>query len=778
MRFLHWLTVPLNSGEIGLPLWSLYVATVVIITVFVVSLTLILTFGGESLFEEKSLKLVLIKGSFHLICTLFYIPLTSFILSLSFCSPQNDDVALDFRTLYNESNCWGIQSIFIRSSLLLLLVFLFCCVLSYHLCCYDGNPCSKRPFARAYSHVQFWLFLSKSVLLLIYYFLPFRPWLFRTVYLFCSLFIPFLVITRLPFYKSTSNLRYVIFLSLWTATAFCYLINLIYISNHVTQSKQGSVVLLTWTFLVVLFSFIHYLACKNSINRYYRRPLNNDVSSLAPNSLPSSNLYQNPFIGVLPDMDESDTYGTENELETETHEPLDTITNQPIKLPPINFVWQVELFTRFLQPKPHRVENHLAVVSIKSLINALDCDLNLRHRFLLHYYQFYADNLRRRTNTGTEAANAQSSYILQKSLREARELHKDCLDCLIQFWKTLTVENARIAKLPLITDKLRSLKTSADNIFKLLLNSFPDSREVLSVYAKYIREINMDGETAKRIEDSVDMQSSSEGTSSRAPSQALSTDYTPSMSKGVRKKRKKRRMLLEVGTDDQSHHHVERLSRIMLVSFTLVGVVTILSFIYFTNTLSDVSNRAQQLIESSHILAVANKILPETQLLGYYFDDGEQYKTQILEDAEHIGYHARRVFMGSDSLTNTSSYICPRVNDAPLSEIHDELVSEFLMKPTFLSFSYSGTNPPVSHAKILNYWEIVLSYSMAAVDFVTSFDGRNLFGNNHYRFLLHNGRAMNRGGQEFWTKTLEASLEFFNLSRLISSISLLLCFAA
>ncbi|KAL0246099.1 hypothetical protein GEMRC1_007315 [Eukaryota sp. GEM-RC1] len=209
MRFVHWLTVPLTSSEFNIRLWSLYVATVVTIAVFFTSLTIFLAFGQEHL--EYSLKLVFVKALFHLVCTLFYIPLTSVILSLIFCSPQIDDVSLNFRTLFDESNCWGIQSILIRTSLLLLGVLLFCCVLSYSLCCYDGNPCSKRPFARAHSHVQFWLFLSKSVLLLIFYFLPFRPWLFRTVYLFCSLFIPFLVVTRLPFYKSNSNLKYVIF---------------------------------------------------------------------------------------------------------------------------------------------------------------------------------------------------------------------------------------------------------------------------------------------------------------------------------------------------------------------------------------------------------------------------------------------------------------------------------------------------------------------------------------------------------------------------------------
>ncbi|KAL0241312.1 hypothetical protein GEMRC1_006547 [Eukaryota sp. GEM-RC1] len=725
-----------------------------------------------------------------------------------FCSPQNDDVSLNFRTLFDESNCWGIQSILIRSSLLLLLVLLFSCVLSYHLCCYDGNPCSKRPFARAHSHVQFWLFLSKSVLLLIFYFLPFRPWLFRTVYVFCSLFIPFLVATRLPFYKSHSNLKYVIFLSLWTATSFCYLINLLYVSNHVTQSNQGTVVLVTWTFLVVLFSIIFYRICKNSINRYYCRP-SKDESSLTLTSA-SSNIPQHSLsIGVLPEMDESDTDWSEKQFPSRES---NTITKPSIKLPPIKSDWQVELFTRFLQPKPLRSlpedkdlaalifdhigdrfneivdvllfkinfelfikQNHLALVSIKSLINALDCDLNLRHRFLLYYYQFHADDLRRRTNTGTEAVDAKSSWMFQKNLREAKEHYRNCLDCLIQFWNTLTVENARITKLPFITDKLRNLKASADNIFKSLLNSFPDNREVLSVYAKYIREINMDEETAKLIEDSIEMQSSigSEGTGSHAPSQAFSADYSVAISKGGRKKRKRKgRLSLEVGTEDQSHRHVERLSAIMFISFTLVGVVTVISFIFFSNTLDGVSNRAQQLVEGSHILAMANKIIPEVYLYSHhYFKNGSRFRAQILEDSEHIGYHARRVFMGSNSLTTPSSYICPRVNEAPLNEIHDDLVSEFLRNPSLLSYTYRTTNPPFSHTKVLNYWDTVLRYGMAAVDFVTSYEGKNLFGNKHLNYLLQNRRAINRGGPEFRRTILSAMTNVFNMSRFISFVS-------
>ncbi|KAL0243343.1 hypothetical protein GEMRC1_005904 [Eukaryota sp. GEM-RC1] len=770
MRFVHWFTVPITSSQFNVGLWPVYIATVVIIALFIFSLTIFLAFGRDHI--DYSLKLVFVKGSVHLVCTLFCVPLISILLSFMFCSPQNDDVFLHFRSLFDESNCWGIQSILIRSSLLLLLILLFCCVLSYHLCCYDGNPCSKRPFARAHSHVQFCLFLSKSVLLLIFYFLPFRPWLFRTVYLFCSLFIPFLVATRLPFYKSNSNLKYVIFLSLWTAASFCYLINLIYVSNHVTQSKQGTVVLTTWTFLVVLFSVIFYLICKNSINRYYTRP-----SSKTPTSVPSSNPPQHSFsIGVLPDMDESDTEGSNKPLSSYETTPT---TDPSIKLPSIKRVWQVELCTRFLQPKPHRApledkdlaflifdqtgdrfnehvdasmfkinfevfvrENHLAVISINSLINGLDCDLNFRHRFLLHYYQLCADDLRRRTNTGAEATDAKSSIAFQKNLREAKELHKDCLDCLIQFWRILTSENSRIDKLPLITDKLRNSKASADNIFKLLLNSFPDNREVLGVYAKYIREVNMDDESAKLIEEAVEIQSSigSEGTSSHAPSQALSADYSTAMSRaskgGRRKRKKKNRLSLSVGGGDQSHQHVERLSRIMFISFTLVAVVTIISFVFFSNTLNDVSNRAQQLIEGSHISIMSNKIVTEVQLYSHYFEDGEHYKQQILEDSEHIGYHARRVFMGSDALTHPSSYICPRVNEAPLDQVRDEIILDFVRKPSLVSLSFRNTNPPVNHAKVLNYWETVLSYSIATVDFVTSFDGQNLSRNNYFRYLL------------------------------------------
>ncbi|KAL0246229.1 hypothetical protein GEMRC1_007442 [Eukaryota sp. GEM-RC1] len=561
-----------------------------------------------------------------------------------------------------------------------------------------------------------------------------------------------------------------------------------------------------WTLFVVLFSIIFYLICKNSINRYYSRP-----SSKTPTYVPSSNLPQHSLsVGVL-DMDESDTDWSEKQLPSiETT----TMADSSIKLPPIYHVWQVELFTRFLQPKPLKAspedkdlaflifdyigdrfsehvetllskinfeifirENHLAVVAIKSLINGLDCDLNLRHRYLLHYYQLCADNLRRRTNTGTEAADAKSSIALQQNIREAKELHKDCLECLIQFWNSLAVDNAHIAKLPSITDKLRNLKASADVIFKSLLSSFPDSREVLSVYAKYIREINMDEETAKLIEDSIEMQSSigSEGTGSHAPSQAFSADYSTALSRaskgGRRKRKRKSRLSLEVGKEDQSHQHVERLSRIMFISFTLVAVVTVISFVFFSNTLNDVSNRAQQLIEGSHILVMSNKIVAEAQLYSHYFENGDQFKKQILEDSEHIGYHARRVFMGSDSLTKPSSYICPRVNEAPLNEIHDDIIMDFIRNPSLVSMIYRNTNPPVSQTKVLNYWETVLSYSIAAVDFVTSYDGENLSRNNYFNYLLQNRRTMIRGGHAFWSRILEASADFFYVTRLISIVS-------
>ncbi|KAL0229023.1 hypothetical protein GEMRC1_013643 [Eukaryota sp. GEM-RC1] len=104
---------------------------------------------------------------------------------------------------------------------------------------------------------------------------------------------------------------------------------------------------------------------------------------------------------------------------------------------------------------------------------------------------------------------------------------------------------------------------------------------------------------------------------------------------------------------------VSVLSRMIFGSFGLLIFVSLISVWFFSNTLSDVGNRAQQLLESSHVLTASNRAIVEARLYSIFYNSTLEpfLKQEITRLTEHINYHARRVFMSADALTTTSSFL-------------------------------------------------------------------------------------------------------------------------
>ncbi|KAL0243216.1 hypothetical protein GEMRC1_005777 [Eukaryota sp. GEM-RC1] len=518
-------------------------------------------------------------------------------------------------------------------------------MLKFVTCSYDCNPCSKRVFARSNSTCQFYFFLAQTVIPTVFYLFPFRKWLFRTIYLLCSVVIPFLFITRIPFYKALSNIKYVLILSVWSGTALTYLVHLIYLHTIESADVQGLVVLGTWSASILIFGLTYLVSCKYFINMYYNL---NHVSEEAKK--------QNSSLNTISYSVSVDSQGESEDIPSVNISiPQPKQVNQSVI---IKKSWQVELSTRFLQPKPSKAsdedkekacslytywterlaedldlllsktafqlfvrENHMSVVTLTSTISAMDLDLSFRDRFLLSYYQKSCEELRRLTNTGHEGGDLRSSRIYQKNVKEVRELVTACLDTLLSFWKILAHPSAEVSKLPQLTDRLRKYKKAASGQFSFLTTNFPN-KEVLSIYANYIRDVNMDEEIARSIEEAIDMQSASgsEVTGSQANSQVISGRSV--ISRTTSKGRKRTAGIVEsldTSADGSKAHKVTRLSTMMFISFTLVVVVTLVSMGFYFSTMDDLTNRVQQLIESSHILVMSNKLTIEAIRYGTFF---------------------------------------------------------------------------------------------------------------------------------------------------------------
>ncbi|KAL0239934.1 hypothetical protein GEMRC1_010042 [Eukaryota sp. GEM-RC1] len=378
-RLLYYLTIPLTSKELDISPWTMFASTMTFLGLICLGLCVYFVFGDDHI--ESSSLLPVIKASTHVLVCFLYFPILTILLSFLSCG--SDDTS--FLTLFPPDDCWHWHSILVRSILFLLTIVFVVIVLYCSICAYDCNPCSKRIFARSNSTCQFWFFIAQTVLPIVFYLFPHRKWLFRSLYIFFSLLVPFLFITRLPFYKSLSNIKFVLFLSVWTGTALTYFANLIYL--HTIESANVQAATITST------SIITQTLLKNF-----------------------KTTFQNvPFSVVLDSQEETEDPPSVN---------IPIPKQLPVNPSVIKRSWQVELATRFLQPKPSKAseedkeaafsiysrwsepftedidlilsktafqlfvrENHMAMVGLTTTVNTMDIDLSFRHRCLLVYYQ-------------------------------------------------------------------------------------------------------------------------------------------------------------------------------------------------------------------------------------------------------------------------------------------------------------------------------------------------------------------------------------------------------
>ncbi|KAL0245196.1 hypothetical protein GEMRC1_009276 [Eukaryota sp. GEM-RC1] len=791
-RVVQFLAIPISVASSQIYSWTSYF-TILISSVCFIALLCLTTSAHSSS-----------KLSSHSSVPFFTSPLVSVLTSSLTCLPLDSTPPLLFHPFFSLEDCWSIGGILIKIVSAVVIVALFLITLVFYTCAADVSPLSKRLWSRSTSLSHFWLFISKNVIVFSFFLFPFRVWLFRSLYILASIVVPVLFIRTIPFYKKQSNQYFCLSISQWPASSITLLANILISAKFSLSDRQsGLIVLVVWGLTSAILGLVFYWSVTNVYDKYSKKTAayvnsSSKVQRVKPQV--------NQSVSVEVDSDTDDVSSSIDDVSLTADEVSGAVENVPVK-----YWFEIELLTRFLQPKPHKSkaqqvdvanhviehgivtfpdsvdsylfkcnfetfikENHLSYISLNSLINNLDVDLTFRQRYLLFFYQKSSEALRRKSNTGEDYLDAKSSITFQKNFREVKELHQDCLEALSQFWNVLLSERVELSRLPLITDKLRVQKLKADTLFASLLGAFPDHKDLLLAYAIFCKDIKMDDELAGSIMESLELQSSTG--SSDAQSQRSSVLSKSSFTKKRRRSRRRKGVDLSSSSNHDHHDLVSVLSRMIFGSFGLLFIVSLISFWFFSDTLHDVGNRAQQLLESSHVLAMSNKAIVEARMYSIFYNSTLEphYRKEIVETAEHINYHARRIFMSADALTTTSSFICPRVNEAPLDRINDELINNFIRNPTITAFFYRNTSPPINEPSIINYWELVSSFASTAFNFISSFDSEvDVDQDRFFRFLTDNRRTLNIGGSVLWETILNSSQRFFDYTLLIILISLI-----
>ncbi|KAL0241389.1 hypothetical protein GEMRC1_006624 [Eukaryota sp. GEM-RC1] len=375
-------------------------------------------------------------------------------------------------------------------------------------------------------------------------------------------------------------------------------------------------------------------------------------------------------------------------------------------------------------------------LSIVNQVTQLEIDLRLDYDFFFFQSKKMADNLRREQSTG-QSLDSSSFLVLQRQLKTAIDLHKDCLDYLSVFWKQLLVEDQSqitLTNLPVIAERIYQSKTEAESYFTKLLRQHPGNKEVLEAYSKFVREINLDDEfadsllTQMELADS-DRQSSSGGQSTVDPSV---TGKSITSARNKKRKSKRRRkgqsILLHLGGDKSSENasSAEKLRVSVHIALIILIVICIVSFVQFLIDVHSISEQFSYLFEADHYGGALQDVTVQSFLLsnsmmGHNFNTSiHDLRLRLISEAEHAMFHLRRLLISSAiAPTVTNLFDCiGDVSDIPPLSSHEVLNQ--LTTPSIFRESLSVSFPHVTQSEIVSLWELSFDYCRRAFLF-----GRN-----------------------------------------------------
>ncbi|KAL0241057.1 hypothetical protein GEMRC1_006292 [Eukaryota sp. GEM-RC1] len=450
----------------------------------------------------------------------------------------------------------------------------------------DISPNSKRVFRCLNRDFKVVMLIVKVLLALLLTVFDHLPLVFTLTYPVCCIFLCYYVVKWIPFYKRKTN-EFVAFISAFTATVsviwlFISLVNLQYVSWVITLILYSIPIgvglfvkyYVKFRYSCIAFFFPQALRLQNlsqdhTVNYtkkflWFKFSLGGTQSTRSKAKDLTSTFSTDKF--DFDDVSPDDGKETQDEGET-LSDLLEKHVTCPIK---------GELFSRFLifynneitqpigreivefcdskwptHPVSYLLKCSFDIGIIKDPISALSLcasviNMELEMRFDFNYFiSFYkqlAENLRREQSTG-QSLDSSIFLLLQRRLKTAVDLHRDCLDYLAAFWSILLAKNPNLSLLPQVTEKIQETKTEAESSFNKLLNDHPGDKEVLTAYSNFASEVCLDEELALQLQTQVEMGSSDGRSSNGDGTSSKGSHFTgkSSIQKNRRKEREKQR---------------------------------------------------------------------------------------------------------------------------------------------------------------------------------------------------------------------------------------------
>ncbi|KAL0244403.1 hypothetical protein GEMRC1_008487 [Eukaryota sp. GEM-RC1] len=704
-----------------------------------------------------------------------------------------------FHPWTSTDGCWNLPAMSLRilAGLMLVLVlfqsYIFDCVSR------DTNLISKFLFTQNHVTFSFFhVFLLQLSVLAVYYLLPHRPVLFLTCYSVAPVLLYIYCWIRIPFVHLKAYRYFGCFCGLWFSMSLSNIVfNILQLFN---LSPPGIIVTMFYVLPALIISplFAYLLT----------RSYTNTMALIFPESLLTKS-EQKYFGKNTGSSDSSDSEANDDDERkasdvvvpvphwihafryTTFIRPLGKRQNiekarRILEFYSNRFPNSVDLFLQRAAFDVYCVQDHLGANVILSHLKNMGSDISCDEKFRMFIIEMEIDNLRRRQSTGMR--DSDQYVLLQRSVKDAQEKLKDYLLSVFQFWKYLKKANVQIEVLPKITEDIKNRKTSVETVYIRLIQSHPDSADVMRSYATFCSDVLGDEDLSAAYVERADLLSAP-STNDNASSSIRSASIGGSVVGGKTRSRRKKSRLQAMQAEWITMSKAEDTSSIggfskgITLCFIVILACAFLSLISTEMSLNSVSNRMLVLVESSHIsfqsalLPLSLRQLVYAKLAG---TDISSLQNLAIETSQHLNYHFSRVSLGESYKSDV--YQCPRVGTRRISAIDDDDVMSLMTLPRIFVQLFKNTNPVSTESKIVNLWSLALSMTQATVSFSRK-AGHELDyideNDPNYRFVIDNTVVSSEAWSDFWESLLSSSdMFFFNnivIILFLSVISFLIC---
>ncbi|KAL0244104.1 hypothetical protein GEMRC1_008192 [Eukaryota sp. GEM-RC1] len=742
-----------------------------VLSIIIVSIPILLGASiclcGYLAVENRQLKFLLycFKVLLEFVSSFLFLPLTITAFTWFNCSDDSPYFSIAV------SSCWSAQSVLIKTVMFLSWLALSSFVLLRELVLVDVSPNSKRAFCSLNRDFKVVMLIVKVLLAFLLTVFDHLPLVFTLTYPICCIFLCYYVVKWIPFYKRNTN-EFVAFISAFTATVsviwlFISLVNLEYASWIITliiyflPLGVGIFVkyYVKFRYSCVCFFFPQVLRLQNLSKDqptfYTTKFLWFTFSVGDSKSKPIRTKTLEPSFSA--DKFESDdvSSGDDQKSVSILSDLITKHVTSPIK---------GELFSRFLifynneitQPIgreivdhcittwPDHLASHLlkcsfdigiakdpisALSSCATVVN-MELDLRFDFSYFISFYKQLAENLRREQSTG-QSLDSSSFLILQRRLKTAVDLHRDCLDYLAAFWSILLAEKPNLSLLPQLTEKIYTTKTEAEYCFNKLLTDHPGDKEVLTAFSNFTSEVCLDEELALQLQTQVEMGSSSDGRSSTGDAASSrgshATGKSSKQKSRLRRKRKTKNFLLGLASSrnisDSNQSVAQKLKISVHVSLAVLLILCIISYVLIRGGSQDLRNQYSIMFESGHFasstedLAVSSLFLASSLDGNQLYYSSEVFRHRVISESEHALFHLRRLLVGARVSPNVRDFTCVGGVPVAISALSTDQTLRLVRDPVIPTRQETDVFPPVPQIALESLTQLGMDYCRKAFEY-------------------------------------------------------------